>query len=302
VDLSIIIANYNTKKLLKDCLDSIYEDTKDIEFEVIVVDNASQDNSVKMIGRDFPDVVVIENITNDGFARANNQGIHIATGRHILLLNSDTIVFNNCFKKVFDFAEKRKDAGIVGCKILNRDKSLQYSCYHHPNLLTESMYYAKGIMKNIWDPITWWKFMKYWDHDSIRTVDSISGAFFWVKRDVFNVIGVLDEAMFMYYEDAEFCMRLCKKSKYKICYYPEAQIIHLGSGSATSYAKPMLTKKAFYSAKHFFQKSYGSLCSDVFAFVCLLVWKSELILFSIFSKYSSKMKKKRDLMKLLISE
>ena len=119
MDVSIIIINWNTKKLLSDCLRSVYENAGDVDYEVIVVDNASTDGSVEMVKRDFPQVILIENVANRGFAAANNQGMAVAKGRYVLLLNSDTLVLDDAIVSTVRFADRHPRAGVTGCRVLN---------------------------------------------------------------------------------------------------------------------------------------------------------------------------------------
>ena len=129
MDVSILVVAWNVKELLYDCLKSVYDETKGVEFEVIYVDNGSVDGSVKMVRREFPQTRIIENPDNKGFIRANNQAIEVARGRYVLLLNSDTIVLKNAIAKVIGFADQHPQAAVVGCRVLNPDGSVQENCF-----------------------------------------------------------------------------------------------------------------------------------------------------------------------------
>ncbi|MCX5694944.1 MAG: glycosyltransferase family 2 protein [Candidatus Omnitrophica bacterium] len=279
-DLSIIIVNYNTTELTENCINSVILNTHGIEYEIILVDNSSKDGSCAYLKEVFPNIQIIANSGNLGFAKANNQGIRLAKGRNILLLNSDTIVLDDCLKKVLEFAETRHDVGVVGCKILNKDGSLQYSCYHSPGFLSELVFFTKDIIKGFWDPIAYYKYMKYWNHNSIKVVDCISGCFMMIKKEVFSQVEHLDEKYFMYYEDSDFCRRV-KDSGLKVLYYPNSQIIHLQglSGDKTSFST---LKQCFDSAYFFINKHYGRFASKVFRSLCVLIWKIEQLIFSFF--------------------
>lgn len=230
-NLSIIIVNWNTKDILSDCLRSIYKETKDIKFETIVIDNNSSDNSVGMIKQNFPQVLLIENKDNKGFAAANNQGINIAKGKYLLLLNSDTIILDNALKKAYEFATSNQNADVIGCKILNKDRTLQPSCSMFPSLLNRFLmltYLYKIFPKS--------KFfgraqMTWFNYDRKIEVDVISGCFMVINRKAIDRVGPMDEDFFMYSEEVDWCWRF-KKSGYKIVFTPEAQIIHLGGASA----------------------------------------------------------------------
>lgn len=300
-ELSIIIVNYNTRVLLNNCLKSIAENTQNVDYEVIVVDNASSDGSIIMVEKEFPWVRLICNEKNAGFSKANNQGIQIANGENILLLNSDTLMLGNCLFYVLDFIKHKSDAGVVGCKVLNHDKTLQLSCYHFPNLFTELVFFTKGVIKNIWDPVTWYKYMKYWNHNRIREVDCISGCFFLVKRIVFDTIGFLDENSFMYYEDSEFCKRLRLQSDYKTYYYPHAEIIHLKGASSDSTPTNYISLQYSYKmARYYLNKCYGKRIEKTFAALCKIIWHIELLIFSAL-RFGKRFNKKTRMLRELIN-
>ena len=132
IDVSVIIVNWNTKDILRNCLKSIYDEGGDVALEVIVIDNASTDGSVEMVKKDFSQAVLIENSENRGFAAANNQGIAIAKGRYVLLLNSDTIVLDKALEKTISFADSHPESAVVGCRALNPDRTLQPTCFMFP--------------------------------------------------------------------------------------------------------------------------------------------------------------------------
>lgn len=282
-ELSIIIVSHNTKELLKNCINSVIRNTQNIEYEIIVVDNASSDGSIEMLKKEFPRVSIITNRENLGFAKANNKGIKVAKGENILLLNSDTLILGNCLQKILKFAKSTSDAGVIGCKVLNADKTLQYSCYRAPNFLTELLFFTKGIIKGFWDPFTLYKYMKYWDHNSIRKVDCVSGAFLFVKRQVLEKIGMLDENFFMYYEDAEFCRRVRKKTDFKVYYYPEAEITHLKGMSIDKYNYITL-KSCYSSALKYIAQCYGETVGNIFNYLCRCIWRLEIFVFSLLKR------------------
>lgn len=231
MDVSIIIVNWNTRQILRDCLQSVYEQTQDIAFEVIVVDNGSSDDSTDMIRGEFPQVRLIANPDNRGFASANNQGIADATGRYILLLNSDTVVLDGAIQKTVTFADSRPDAGVFGCRVLNCDKTLQPTCFMFPSLLNmvlSSAYLYKLFPRNRFfgrERMTWW------DRNDVREVEVVTGCFLMARTEVMQQVGLLDEAYFMYGEETDWCFRF-KKAGWKVLFTPEPQIIHLGGQSS----------------------------------------------------------------------
>jgi GT2 family glycosyltransferase len=299
MDLSIIIVSYNTRNILRDCLLSVIKETHTITYEIIVVDNNSHDGSVAMLMQDFPHIKVIANTENAGFARANNQGIKLAKGKYILLLNSDTLVMENCLSKVFEFAQMTPQAGLIGCRVNNQDTSLQYSCWHQPSFFSELIFFTKTILKDFWDPWTYFKFMKYWDHQSIQQVDCLSGCFLWIHREVLDKIGLLDEDFFMYYEDFEFCFRVKQATDFKILYYPAASIIHLGQMSANP-ANFTFIKSCFQSVILYFRKTERCTQARIFPYCCRLIWRIEATILFIL-RFQGSCRRKYTLLKELIN-
>jgi len=296
LELSIIIVSYNTKELLRNCINSIIRNTHNVDYEIMVVDNASSDGSVEMLRKEFPQVNIIANKENLGFAKANNQGIRVAKGENILLLNSDTIVLNNCLHKILEFIKYRPDAGVIGCKVLNQDRTLHMSCYHDNNFLTELIFFTKDIIKGFWDPISFYRKMQYWNHNRIRKVDFICGCFFWVRRKVFDKVGLLDENIFMYYEDAEFCRRVRLNSNYKVFYYPYSQILHLKG--ASSKHENVKIQNYYSSFRYYFNKYHGKYVERTFDVLCRLIWQIEISIFSLL-RFNRKFNKKLVLLKEL---
>jgi len=238
IDVSIIIVNWNTKQLLEECLASVIKQTKLANYEVIVVDNASSDSSVEMLKEKYEQVILIENKENRGFAAANNQGIALAKGRYILLLNSDTIVLDGATDKVVSFADNNKDAAVIGCRVLNPDGTLQPTCFMFPSLLNmvlSSTYLYKIFYRSRFfgrEQMTWW------GRNDIREVDVVTGCFMLVRKEAIEEIGVLDERLFMYAEDTAWCYRF-RKAGWKAIFTPDAQIIHFGGASSSKMKSKM---------------------------------------------------------------
>jgi GT2 family glycosyltransferase len=235
MDVSIVIVNWNTKELLRNCLKSVEEQTGGIGYEIILVDNNSTDGSAEMVKREFENVILLENAENRGFAAANNQAVKIAKGRYILLLNSDTIVLDNAIEKTIIFADKHPCAAVTGCRVLNPDGTLQNTCFMFPsilNMLLSSTYLYKLFPKNRFfgrEQMTWWK------RNDVREVDVVTGCFMLVKHEAIEQAGLMDEQFFMYGEETDWCFRF-KKNGWKIMFTPDGQIIHFG-GQSTSQKK-----------------------------------------------------------------
>jgi len=255
LEVSVLIINWNTKDILRDCLHSVYETTPRDSLEVIVVDNASQDGSVEMVKNEFPAVKLVANSSNVGFAKANNQGIKAAQGRYVLLLNSDTVVLGDAIAETITFADANADAGVVGCRVLNADRTLQPTCFMFPsalNILLSSTYLYKLFPRSKLfgrEHMTWWK------RDDVREVDVVTGCFMLIRRDVFDKIGLLDTDYFMYGEETDFCYR-CKKAGFRNYFYPSAQIIHLG-GASSRQMEPAMILQARASILLFLRKHRG---------------------------------------------
>lgn len=225
IDLSIVIVSFNTVKLTDDCLASVQKSLKDsdVTYEIIIVDNVSTDGSKEMIAKKYPKVVLIKNKDNVGFGRANNQGMRIAKGEYILLLNSDTIVSNHAIEKLFDFTKKHPRS-FVGPKLLNMDRSAQTSC---GPFLTLPVVFGALFLKG--DVIG----LTRWSPNKTRKVDWVSGACFMGAKKLFMDDLLFDENIFMYMEEIDLLMR-AKKKGYNTYFYPASQIIHLGGGSSTN--------------------------------------------------------------------
>ena len=253
MDLSVIIVNYNTRQLLTECLASVSAETTGIEYEVIVVDNHSSDGSREMLERDAPLVKKIFNTENRGFAAANNQALGIASGKYVLLLNSDTNILKNAIGTSLDFMQKHTEASILGCRLLNADGTLQRSCRSFPsvwNIFSESLFLYKMFPRTT---LFGSYYMTHFDHDTVRQVDVVMGAFMMIHREVFERVGLLDESYFMYTEETDFCYRAAVQG-FHAYFIPSAEVIHYGGGSIESSEKHVAqlhSTQVFYLRKHF---------------------------------------------------
>jgi len=264
-DVSVIIVSWNTQDILRNCLRSIYEQSGDSSLEVIVIDNASTDGSAEMVKKDFQRVILIENSENRGFAAANNQGIAIATGRYVLLLNSDTIVLNNAIDKTLSFADAHPESTVVGCRVLNTDRTLQPTCFMFPsilNMLLSTTYLYKLFSKSKFfgrERMTWW------NRNDIREVDVVTGCFMLVRREAIEQVGLMDEQFFMYGEETDWCYRF-KQAGYKVMFTPCAEIIHLGGQSTQKKATAMVVQLR-KSILQFMKKHHNPF---IYRIACLL--------------------------------
>jgi len=231
VTLSIIIVNWNTRDITRNCLRSVREKVAGINCEVIVVDNASSDASVEMIRAEFPEAHLIVNDENLGFGRANNQGMRVARGRYFLLLNSDTLVIDDSIQRLVSFMERDPGIGIAGCKLLFEDLTLQGSCSRFPSIkiaLVEDLMLYKFLSRRRQGELL---LNGYWAHDRTRDVDAVWGAAMLVRREVFEQTAGFDEKIFMYGEDLDWCMRVRDKG-WRITFAHDCRIVHLNHKSA----------------------------------------------------------------------
>ncbi len=224
--LSVVVVSWNTRELLRDCLGSLYAATH-LASEVIVVDNGSSDGTLGMLAVDFPDVRVIRNETNRGFAAANNQGIAIALGRYLLLLNSDTVVHADALDRLVAFMEVHPEAGACGPQLLNPDGSLQRSGRAFPTLFQGVVALVPmplALRRALAEPI------EKRDYNQVAIVDEVMGSALLLRRAAIEQVGRLDEHFFFLGEDVDLCWRL-SKGGWKIYYVPQAVVTHLGGGS-----------------------------------------------------------------------
>jgi GT2 family glycosyltransferase len=249
VRLSIVIVNWNTRELLANCLESIYNSHPRFPFEVIVVDNASSDGSAEMVRELFPKVRLLENRENAGFAKATNQGINLLDSEYVLLLNPDTLVLSDALQVLVDFMDAHQEAGAAGSRILNPDGSLQTSCYVTPTLLRE---FARLFHLETVHPKSSYR-MDRWDTDTPRRVEIIQGDCLLLRKVALDQVGLLDEEFFIYSEDVDLCYRL-QKASWALYWVPQAQLIHYGGQSTRQVAAEMFLKlyqgKLMYFRKH----------------------------------------------------
>jgi GT2 family glycosyltransferase len=231
-DVSIVIVNWNTRDLLRNCLRSIIAQTT-AAHEIIVVDNASHDGSADMVRTEFPDLTVIANSKNGGFAAANNQGLRISRGRTVLLLNPDTIILDGAIDRMLAWLDRHPGVGCVGCQVLEGPGIIQRTCFSDPNLL-DFVIVEFGLLRLArWFPFFGRSWYTNWDRQSEREVDVVSGMFMLVPHSVMDQVGLLDDAFFVYGEESDWCRRI-RKAGYTCVFSPEAQIIHLDGGSKST--------------------------------------------------------------------
>ncbi|RAT98743.1 glycosyltransferase family 2 protein [Brevibacillus sp. Leaf182] len=254
MELSIIIVNYNTCRLTCDAIQSVLQSVTAFAYEVIIVDNHSTDSSVETITKLFPEVCLIKNEENVGFAKANNQAIAVSSGKYILLLNSDTIIKPDTLQVMVSYMNEHPKVGASGCKVMLPDGSLDKACKRGFPTPSASFYYLTGLSKIFPNKARFNMYqLTHLDPDQSYQVDCLVGAFMVVRSETIKQVGLLDEEFFMYGEDVDWCYRI-KQSGWEIIYYPYTSIIHYKG--ASSKRKPYKIVYEFHRAMYLFHKKH----------------------------------------------
>ncbi len=229
--VSVIIVSYNTRDMTLGCLRTLFDQTRDVDLDVWVVDNASRDGSCDAIRQEFSQVHVIENPDNAGFGAANNRALTQARGDWFLLLNSDAFVQDGAIQTMVEYAQAHPQVGVVGPKLLNKDGSLQRSCYRFPGPLhswLENLWIASLLPSRLA-----WSDLRRWAHDEERLVDWVSGACFLVRREAWEKAGGFDERFFMYAEETDW-QRSIVAQGWSVAFVPQAVVTHWGGASGAN--------------------------------------------------------------------
>ena len=271
IDVSLLIVSHNTCDLLDACLDSIQSETRRA-YEIIVVDNASDDGSAAMVRRRYPDVMLIENQCNAGFAAANNQAARHTRGRTLLLLNPDTLVLEGAVDRLAAFMDANPDVGICGPRVLNREGRIAQSCYRFPTL-GNSLRLPLG-----YTPIRWLlrrnKGRRYnLAVEQPQPVEAVQGCALAIRADLWHRMGGLDETFFLYGEDTDLCYRTWQAGR-RVTYLPQACIVHFGGASAEAAGATMLGDKIgedFLRSRYcFLAKTRGRWAAAAFQLLSML--------------------------------
>ena len=256
-DVSVVIVNWNACDLLRDCLKSIFDQTRQIDFDVIVVDNASNDASVEMIRQEFPQVKLIAEEANLGFAGANNVGIMQSRGRYILLLNPDTVVLDDAIGRSLNWLRSHSDVGVMGCQVLENETTIQQTCFANPSLLNLVLDVAGITSRSRNSKFLGRSVLGGWDRRSEREVPVVSGMFMLIPRKAMDQVGLMDEQFFVYSEEADLCRRFWKAG-WRCVFSPVAQIIHRdGGGKSTSQTSVKMYVQMQKSNQLYIYKHYG---------------------------------------------
>jgi GT2 family glycosyltransferase len=251
MDLSVVIVNYNVQYFLEQCILSVQSASKNLQVEIIVVDNNSSDNSCSIILEKFTDVVLIQNKENVGFSKANNQGVKIAAGEYVLILNPDTVVAEDTFSQILNFAKSKNNIGVLGVKLV--DGSGAFLPESKRGIPTPQVAFNK--LFGISSKRTGKYYATHLNENETGVVDVLVGAFMLLKRSVFNEVNGFDEAYFMYGEDIDLSYKILNKG-YQNYYYANTQVIHYKGESTQKDVKHL---NYFYKAMKIFYKKYFKL-------------------------------------------
>lgn len=254
VVLTIVIVNYNSGELLRECLRSVYASDTRNRFRIHVVDNHSTDQSPEMLAKEFPRVILTRNRRNVGFGRANNQVFRaVRDTRYFLALNPDIVVTPGSLDTMCGFMDEHPAVGICGCKLLNPDGSLQFSCrtWPHPlTILLRGLRVEQLLPKN---RLFLDYYMRDWDHEERAEVDWVLGSCMMIRRTLFSEVDGFDERFFMYYEDVDLALRAWEAG-WKVVYIPDVHMLHHHRQESHSWRSPRVRFQHIRSAVHFFSK------------------------------------------------
>jgi GT2 family glycosyltransferase len=282
VDVSIVIVNWNAKDYLRDCLRSIAAETRACSYEVIVADNNSTDGSQEMLRAEFPDVHAILNETNFGFAGGNNQGLAVARGRYVLLLNPDTLVLDGAIDTCVAYADGLRDArvGVLGCQVWEDAETIQQTCFKFPsplNLLLSMLGLERRFPSSRFFSRAE---MGWWDRRDERDVDVVSGMFMLVRREALEQVGPMDDGYFMYAEEADWCFRFWQHG-WACRFTPRARIMHLeGGGRSTRLVSANMYVQLQKSILRFHRKNRGPVAWALAKLIYAVVMPARSAVFS----------------------
>lgn len=267
--LSISIVNWNTKDLLKECLNSIYENSyKDIE--VFVVDNNSSDGSAEMVMRNFTKVNLISNTHNYGFAKANNEAIKESHGKYILILNPDVILFKDTISKMINFMDTHPAAGAIGIKLLNKKGVEIKTGYFRklPSILQVFLFYTMLEKLSLKSNYLRNKYWELTDTSTVKEIPQIPGACLLLRRDAIKEIGIFDERFQLFFEDVDLCCRI-RQSGWKIFFVPDITAIHIGAQSISMLSYLDLAGRFFNSMDLYFKKHHSLIKAYIVKFIII---------------------------------
>lgn len=301
ISVSVIIVNWNTADLLIQCIYSLIKTTKQYSIEIIVCDNGSHDNSVDLVKTIFPFVIVIENGTNLGFAKANNIGINHAKGDYICLVNSDIIALNGAMDNLITYFSQHVDIGAIGPLTYDQHFLFRPNCRRSPSLIT-LFSDSFGLHRILPMPFKG-RIIDDISKTTPSIVDVLSGCFFLTSRQVISKVGLLDEEYFIYGEDKDWCKRI-SSAGYKICFFPISKVIHIAGASSSK--APIQFKKELVRSEYTYWKKHESVFRRTL-FHCIKIshYASRLFLYTVLSildkhTYFGNWKEQRDLIRFVL--
>ena len=290
-DVSVVILTYNARDLLLNCVESVVQASEGMDVEIIVSDNGSNDGTQDAIHQRFPNVVLVENNANLGYSGCNNRGIEVSHGRHVLILNPDTVLHKDNLRLTYEYAESHPECGVVGCKAFYSDGSIQRTWF--PTL---TLFYAMWIGFGLQKLLPFDKFNGRWRFsrsipDQVVKVERIMGCYLWIPRAVIDKVGMFDEEFFIYSEEEDLCRRI-RDHGWEIHYYPIPRMTHYEGMGGTKHIAKRARINANVNKARFIKKHRG----PVALFVFRLIWTVSLYLrvlirlpLAIFSRYHRQM-------------
>ncbi|MBC7499646.1 MAG: glycosyltransferase family 2 protein [Herminiimonas sp.] len=274
-DISIVVVSYNTSELLIPMRRAILASKGDLNLQTIVIDNASKDESVATLEREFSESTLICNKKNVGFGRANNQAVPLVTGRYVLLLNTDAFVASDTLSATVKYMDEHPECGILGTRLVGRDGDLQPVCRNFPN--PWNVFLQRSGLTRFF-PATKMVDEPFPNDDIPRECDWVVGCYLLVRRSVIEQCGLFDPRYFLYFEEVDFCKR-AKRSGWKVIHFPSTTVIHLGGESAKSEGSltpsgKQISALQIESELLYYRKHFG--LTGLLAFVCLS-WLTDLI-------------------------
>jgi GT2 family glycosyltransferase len=301
MDVSIIVISYNTRALLRACLTSVRDKTCGVDYEIFVVDNASNDNSYETVEIEFPEVHLIKNRENVGYSKANNQAIVVANGEYVLLLNSDTVLENNAVRILYEFMQTHPQAAVCGPLLLNADKTVQRSIATYHSTTSMVLRLILGANHN-----RYWRLLRDKYHpgafDYLKryqiTDGWLTGAVLMIRKAVLSESELLDETYHFMMEDADWGLTV-SRSGWESWLVPEAMVMHLlgGSRQSLSRAGNLVESAGLRQHRYYVRKNLGLVRYGIYRSVVMCIYVMNVIRRVIVAAFSSTEKRSRAIFK-----
>jgi GT2 family glycosyltransferase len=257
VDLSVVIVNWNCSAYTRACAASLLDTMHGLEYEIVVVDNASSDDSAEVLARCHPRVRLVISPCNGGFARGNNLGVQVAAGRHLLFLNPDTLVLDDAVRRMLAALRSSPDIGAVGCRLLNADRTLQATCVQRFPTILNQVLDADCLKRRYPSLRLWGAAPLFTPATSPVDVEMVSGACLMTSRAVFERVGGFSTEYFLYAEDVDLCWKI-RRTGLRVCHVPDAEVVHYGGGSSAKSSDGFSEVVMRESIHRFLQKTRGA--------------------------------------------